>query len=69
MLYVIMIYDSIRRPSYSYCITIKVTDCPIHKYTLLTYCGKYLKESKDVKYQISLPEKIVANSDVDIVLI
>lgn len=49
--------------------TIKVTDCPIHKYTLLTYCGKYPKESKDVKYQISLPEKIVANSDVDIVLI
>ena len=48
---------------------IKVTGYPLHKPSTLVYDKKYIKESLDRKYQISLklPEKVVAHNDVDII--
>jgi hypothetical protein len=42
---------------------------PIHKLTTLVYDGKHTKRSAEGKYQISLklPEKIMANRDMEIV--
>ncbi|MDQ3869830.1 MAG: hypothetical protein M3250_09795 [Thermoproteota archaeon] len=48
---------------------IKVSGYPVHKYMPLVYDRKYIKESLDRKYQISLklPEKLVSHTDADIV--
>ncbi|HYX56768.1 MAG TPA: hypothetical protein VE818_11470, partial [Nitrososphaeraceae archaeon] len=48
---------------------IKVSGYPVHKYMPLVYDRKYIKESLDRKYRISLklPEKLVSHTDADIV--
>ena len=48
---------------------IKISGYPVHKYVPLVYDRKYVKESLDRKYQISLklPEKLVSHNDADIV--
>jgi len=47
---------------------IKVSGYPVHKYIPLVYDRKYIKESLDRKYRISLklPEKLVSRADADI---
>jgi hypothetical protein len=47
---------------------VKVTGSPLHKPSTLVYDRKYVKESIDRKYQISLklPERLVAHNDTNI---